>query len=87
MSLFKFHWDCGRSGSLDGVFEADDKAVDDLIGTEIHFGEALGKHSEVIGKIEANEIVKLDANQDFIDKAKSIGLIPVGFNPFDYIDN
>ena len=47
--LYKFHWDCGRMGNLDGVFIAEPKEIEALIGKEIHFGEVLGKHSDIQG--------------------------------------
>ena len=40
--LYKFHWDCGRQGDLEGMFIADEQAVADAIGKEAQFGEALG---------------------------------------------
>jgi hypothetical protein len=54
--LYKFYWDCGRMGWLDGLFIADEAEVAAAIGKQVDFGEALGKHSEVYGKLEAHEI-------------------------------
>jgi hypothetical protein len=45
LGLYKFFWDCGRNGSVDGIFVAYDKEVEKLIGREINLGEALGKHT------------------------------------------
>lgn len=86
MPLYSFYWDCGRQGELEGIFEASEEEVENLIGKDVYFGEVLGKHSNIHGSIEEGEITLLDADQSFIDKAKEIGVIPVGFNPLDYIN-
>ena len=46
--IYKFCLDCGRQGSLDGIFVADSKDIIAIKGMKVYFGEALGKHSEVI---------------------------------------
>ena len=86
MGLYRFHWDCGRQGNLEGVFEATETEVASLTDKEIWFGEVLGKHSDVGGVIENDDIDLLTSDQDFIDKAHEYDLIPSGFNPFHYLD-
>lgn len=86
MALYKFFWDCGRQGELHGVFAASDDDIQNAIGRDVYFGEVLGKHSEVHGTLDVGDLEKLDADQEFIDKASAIGLIPNGFNPLDYIE-
>jgi len=86
MPLYRFHWDCGRQGCLDGVFEATPEDVASAMGTNVYFGEVLGKFSEINGEIEEGDIELLTDDQEFIDRAKKYGVIPQGFNPFDYID-
>ena len=85
--LYKFYWDCGRQGSLSGIFTATEEAVKGLIGKYVYFGEVLGKHSEVEGPIEDGEIVEVTDDQAFIARAKEYDLIPTGFNPLDYQRN
>ena len=85
--LYKFHWDCGRMGQLDGVFVANHKDVVDLTGRNVYFGEVLGKHSEIYGKIEEGEVWMLTNDQDFIEKAEKYGLVPTGFNPLSHIED
>lgn len=41
--LYKFHWDCGRNGDLQGLFVATEDEVKDAIGSEAYFGEVLGE--------------------------------------------
>ena len=87
-NLYSFHWDCGRSGNLDGLFIEEEWKVKGIIGEEIYFGEVLGKHSEIYGTIEEGEIVKIDIPESVVAelkkafKRKTIS----GFNPLDYYD-
>lgn len=48
--IYSFGLDCGRMGSLEGIFIAEKRIMDYLIehSPEIYFGEILGKHSEII---------------------------------------
>lgn len=85
MALFKFEWNCGRCGTLTGIFESDKETVAKLIGREVYFGEVLGKHSEVQGEIKQDEIRCLTEDEDFILKAKELGLVPMGINPLEYL--
>ena len=42
LKLYSFHWDCGRSGALDGLFVAAEDQVESVIGKRLYFGEVLG---------------------------------------------
>ena len=57
--LYEFYWNCGRAGDIEGLFISDEESVNKLIGEQIDLGEVLGKHSEVIGKVEAGDITSL----------------------------
>jgi hypothetical protein len=51
----------------------------------VYFGEVLGKHSDVHGKIKSSEIRLITDNQEFIQTAKKLGInLNSGYNPFDY---
>ena len=54
--VYKFHWYCGRMGSLSSVFIAPTDVVEDALGKEVYFGEVLGKHSEIHGILEENDL-------------------------------
>ena len=58
MKLYSFNWDCGRMGDVDGLFVADEKEVAKVInlGTRIYFGEILGKHSEIDGTLDDDDL-------------------------------
>lgn len=87
-NLYEFYFDCGRMGSLEGLFLSTDRKVNSILGQEIYFGEVLGKHSEVYGTIEKNQIKKLDAPEDVIKWLdETFGNTVSGYNPFDYLDD
>lgn len=78
--LWRFYWDCGRQGEVEGIFKATKEEVDAAIGKEVYFGEILGKHSEVYGEIEDGEIV-LESDDPIVVK----NAIESGYNPLDYL--
>ena len=86
--LYQFDWHCGRMGDLDGLFIAEESEVNAIIGKNIYFGEVLGKHSEVSGTLDPEDIQVKTDDQEFIAKFIEImgdGTIS-GFNPLDYYD-
>lgn len=84
--LVKFNWDCGRQGSVKGLFVTTQKELSEIYGTEIYFGEALGKHSDIHGEITSEDITIVSEDQEFIAKlAEIIGSDTIsGYNPFHY---
>ena len=83
---WKFHWDCGRSGKVESIFIATEEEVQDLIGQYVDFGEILGKHSEICGFVEENEVTKLDLDCETVQKVTAVlGDTWSGRNPFEYI--
>lgn len=85
--LYKFYWDCGRQGEVEGIFIAEEKAVQDIIGAEVYFGEILGKHSEIYGTIEEGEITEIGVSETTIKELQEvIGRNISGYNPLDYIE-
>lgn len=85
--LYEFSWDCGRSGSIDGLFVSTNEEVSGLIGKEVYFGEVLGKHSEVYGVIEEGDITEVDIDADAVAKvSEKLGDTWSGFNPLHYIE-
>jgi len=84
--LYKFYWNCGRSGNLEGLFVATEKEVADAIGKEAYFGEVLGKHSEVYGTINERDIIKLDVSHEAVTEvSKYLNGTWSGFNPLRYV--
>ena len=86
-AIYKMDCDCGREGTLTGIFIADDKDVFNLIESkkEVYFGEVLGKHSEIVGALAADELIKVTDDVVAIELFKRYNLSS-GYNPFDYIE-
>ena len=81
--VYKWHWDCGRMGSVEGLFVATEEAVAAAIGQDVYLGEVLGKHSEVQGTLEEKEFTPLSDNEAVIAFVQEHG--PFGFNPLSYV--
>jgi len=84
-SIFKFSKDFGRMGFLSGVFVAEQKDINDLIGKEVYFGEVLGKHSDIYCTLEQEDFQQLTDDKDFIEKFKNFQL-STGINPLHYTE-
>ncbi len=88
--LWKFSEDYGRMGTVEGLFIATEEEVDKfLVGTEICFGEILGKHSEVSISFEKKDFRCLDVPESTIQELfKVLGRRRIGgYNPFEYLYN
>lgn len=85
--LYKFYWDCGRSGHLEGVFTADAIEVADAIGKSVYFGEVLGKHSEIYGDLDAEDITLISTEPAVIAVFDEHLGGRVGFNPLRYFSD
>lgn len=84
--LYRFYWDCGRQGDVEGIFVATIEEIEQAIGKSVQFGEILGKHSNIYGNLELKDLQILTDDQDFIEKAEKYGLLPTGHNPMNYIE-
>lgn len=84
-ALYKFRFDCGRQGKLEGIFIAEKTKIRILLKNKIqvYFGEVLGKHSEVYGYIKDEQIIEITDNTEVIDIFEEYEL-ESGYNPFHY---
>jgi len=87
-ALYKFHWDCGRMGGISGLFVADTVEIDRALGEEVYFGQVLGKHSEIFGTLDPEDIQVATDDQEFIAKLVEIFGSPLisGLNPLHYME-
>lgn len=83
-ALWKMSFSCGRMGTLDGLFVAEDDEVKAAIGKHLHFGEVLGKHSDIEGTLEEKDLTRLTDDMDFVEKFEKFDCAS-GFNPLDYL--
>ncbi len=81
--LYKFNWG-GYYGKLTGVFVAESSDVDDAIGSDVYFGDALGKHSDVMFELTSNMIIECSNDPKFIKKFEDL-VGESGYNPLDYL--
>lgn len=87
LKLYKFFWDYGRMGDVEGLFVADTEQVEAAIGSAVYFGEILGKHSEIYGDLgyEDLEIIS-DDPEKIAWLVEIIGSSTIsGHNPLYYI--
>lgn len=83
--LVKFHWDCGRMGDVRGMFVTTKAQLEAGYDREVYFGEILGKHSEVYGKLERGDIEIVTEDQAFLQQlVKHVGTELGGYNPLSY---
>lgn len=92
--LWKFHWDCGRMGDVEGLFVWPEEEAEASIGSEVYLGEVLGKHSDISGTLmrgEVKEVAMPDGNLGMLIAAfgysaerQRVGL--VGTNPMGYAE-
>ena len=56
MKVYTFKADCGRMGALSGLFLAEETDVARTLGQTVHFGEVLGKHSDIDVDVDAGMV-------------------------------
>lgn len=61
LRVWKFYADCGRMGSLEGIFLSSARAVEASWGKEAYFGEVLGKHSEIYFTLKETHFTDMKA--------------------------
>lgn len=84
--LVKFSWDLRRMGRVEGLFVTTKAELDAAMGSEIDFGEALGKHSEVVGTLDPEDVKIISTDQDKIAWLVEIcGTTVSGRNPLNYL--
>lgn len=84
--LYKFYWYCGRQGELEGLFIADDSEVGNAMGKLVDFGEALGKHSDIRGHLEEEDLKEIKVSEITLKEMEEvIGQTISGYNPLNYI--
>jgi hypothetical protein len=82
--VYKFYWDCGRQGSVEGVFVATSAKVELASGNQVYFGEILGKHSEVHGTLDYSDITLISDDPAVVTAVRDNDLAS-GYNPLFYV--
>ncbi len=85
--LYKFGWYWGRGFDVTGMFVADEEDVKKAIGKHISFGEVCGKHSDMCGKLQEDDLEAISEDQEFLCKLVNVmGSSNIsGYNPLEYL--
>lgn len=83
--IYKFSWNCGRQGDVEGCFVATEESVKEATGKDVYFGEILGKHSDVYGTLEESEIKLITTDPSAVALFEKYDLNS-GYNPLEYLD-
>jgi hypothetical protein len=81
--LYRWSASFGRMGHLNGISLCTASKLRRAAGHVVFFGEVLGKHSEVFYEVDEADFYALTSDQDFISKARELGLLDVGADPID----
>lgn len=83
--LWRFYWDCGRQGAVEAVFVATQAEIDAALGSAVYFGEILGKHSDVHGQLDAEDLTLLSDDPALVALFREhVG--STGHSPLDYLE-
>lgn len=85
-AIYRFSQSVGRMGDLAGVFIADSDDVEKIMGETVHFGEVLGKHSDIDVDIDDENLTIVSSDPDAVLMFENLNL-ETGHNPFDYWDD
>ena len=87
LKLYRFCWPQRRGGDVEGLFVEDSDVVENAIGSNVYFGEICGKHSDVYGTLDEEDLTVVSEDQEKISWLVDIlGRSISGYNPFDYIE-
>ena len=88
LKLYRFCWPQCRGGDVEGLFVEDSDVVENAIGSDVYFGEICGKHSDVYGTLDEEDLTVVSEDQEKISWLVDIlGRSISGYNPFDYIED
>ena len=88
LKLYRFCWPQRRGGDVEGLFVEDSDVVENSIGSDVYFGEICGKHSDVYGTLDEEDLTVVSEDQEKINWLVDIlGRSISGYNPFDYIED
>jgi len=83
--LYQFELDWGRVGSLSGLFIEDEENIKQIIGEEVDFGEAMGKHSDVVDTMTEDMFTIVDVPESVLEVLETkLGKTLSGYNPLDF---
>lgn len=84
-ALWRFHWDMGHQGAVEGIFVATQREIAEALDKRVYFGDILGKHSDVHGVLEDADLTMLTAEPAAVDTFQRY-VKTSGYNPLDYLE-
>ncbi len=82
--IYRFLHDCGRMGTVSGIFVASKNDVNRLYGQTVFFGEVLGKHSNTSAEITEDNLMLVDDRYDHVCMFTELNLAN-GINPLEFV--
>lgn len=88
-TLYKFYWDVHRNGEIESLFIADSEQVEAVMGMTVYFGDVLGKHSDIQGTLDPEDLTIITQEPGVIadlyrlfsgDRRSKTGTL-IGLNP------
>lgn len=86
--LYRFSWSfCG--GDIESLFVTTEKELEAALGKDVYFGEVLGKHSEIFGTLEKEDLTLLSEDQTKISwLVETVGSKSIcGLNPLEHLSD
>lgn len=85
-NLYSFYWNVRRMGSVEGLFICDPETLESHYGDSVYFGEILGKHSDIYGTLDREDIKLVSGDQEKVEWLFNLlGASVSGYNPLDYL--
>lgn len=85
-NLYSFYWNVRRMGSVEGLFICDPVVLESHFGDDVYFGEILGKHSEIYGTLDEDDVKLVSDDQEKVEWLLDLlGASVSGYNPLDYL--
>jgi len=84
-TIYKFKWQSYFS-LIEGIFCAEKEDVEKAIGKQVYLGEVSGKHSEVYGDLDWEDLEAITDNPEAVGIFEDYDLTS-GFNPLQYLDS
>lgn len=87
LKLYRFIWDAGRDGGVEGLFISTPAKIEALVGEYVELGAVLGQHSHLARVIEPYDIKEIPVSlATIIELKETIGNTISGINPFEFLE-
>jgi len=83
-AVYKFNWYGSRGYDVDGLFVAPKSYIEKLLGKDVYFGEICGKHSEVYGTLDEEDLTLVTDDPEIVAIFEENN-ISSGYNPVEYM--